>query len=97
MTEEIIIDNQQDATILIYLFIINSTCFHPSSGTYHCNYSFWYCPSMLLLASVAYWVEMTAVPPNRQHQPAATPVDITISFSYRDMLLMMGENIARNM
>jgi len=43
----ITIDNQQDATILIYLLVIISTCFgrcfRPKSGTYHCNYSFWYC------------------------------------------------------
>ena len=30
-------------------------------------------------------------------QPAATSVDITRSCSYSDMLLMMGENIGRNM
>jgi len=46
---------------------------------------------MLLLAGVAYWVELT------QHQPAATSVDITITCNYSDMLLMMSENIARNM
>jgi len=43
----ITIDNQQDATNLIYLFLISSTCFgrcfRPSSEAYHCNYSFWYC------------------------------------------------------
>jgi len=39
---------------------------------------------MLLLSGVAY----------TQHQTAATSVD---SCSYSDMLLMMGENIARNM
>jgi len=37
-----ITDNQQDATMLIYLFLISSTCFgryfRPSSGAYHCNY-----------------------------------------------------------
>jgi len=57
------IDNQQDATVLIYLLLISSTCFgrsfRPSSGAYHCNYSFWYCPLMLLLAGVEYCVEMT--------------------------------------
>jgi len=41
----ITIDNQQDATILIYLLQISSTyfgrCFRPSSGANHCNYSFW--------------------------------------------------------
>jgi len=62
----ITVDNQQDATILIYLLLISSKCFgwcfRPSLGAYHCNYS---CP----------------------------PMD---SCSYSDMLLMMGENIARN-
>ena len=41
----ITIDNQQDATILIYLLLISSTCFgrcfRPSSGAYHCNNSLW--------------------------------------------------------
>jgi len=58
----ITIGNQQDATILIYLLLISSTCFgrcfRPSSGAYHCNYSFWCCPPMFLLAGVAYWVEL---------------------------------------
>jgi len=40
---------------------------------------------MLLLSGVAYWV------------PAATLVDITRSNSYSDMIVMMGDNIARNM
>ena len=40
----------------------------------------------LLLAGVAY----------KQHQPATAPMDITRSCSYSDMLLMMGENIVRN-
>ena len=59
----ITIDNQQEATILIYLLLISSICFgrcfRPSSGAYHCNYSFWYCPPMVLLPGVAYWVELT--------------------------------------
>ena len=83
----IIIDNQQDATILIYLFLVISTCFgrcfRPSSGAYHCNYSFWYCCCWLVLRT--------------QHQSAATSVDNIRSCSYSDVLLMMGENIARNM
>jgi len=44
----ITIDNQQDATILIYLLLIRSACFgrrlRPSSEAYYCNYRFWYCP-----------------------------------------------------
>jgi hypothetical protein len=61
--------------------------FRPSSGAYHCNYSFSYCPPMLLLAGVAYCVELTW---------SATSVDNARSCSYSDMLLMMGENIARS-
>jgi len=56
--ELITIGNQQDATVTIYLLLISSTCFGrcfiPSSGAYHYNYSFWYCPPMLLLSGVAY-------------------------------------------
>jgi len=41
------IENQQDAPGMIYLLLISSTCFgrrfRPSSGAYHCNYSFLYC------------------------------------------------------
>ena len=72
------IDNQQDATILIYLLLISSTYF----GRCFCN-------------GVSYWVEQ--VPPNTKHQPAATSVENTTSCSYSDLLLMMGENFARNM
>ena len=71
----ITIDNQQDATILIYLLLISSTCFgrcfRPSSTAYHCNYSFWYCPLMLLLAGVAYWVEFTSQQQHRWTTPEA--------------------------
>jgi len=60
----ITIDNQHDATILISLFLISSTCFRrcflPSPGTCHCNYNFCYCPPMLLLAGVAYWVKFSS-------------------------------------
>ena len=59
----IVIDNQQDTTILIYLLLISSTCFgrcfRQSSG--------------------------------------ATSVDNSRCCSYNDMLLMIGENIVRNM
>ena len=37
------------------------------------------------------------VPSHPWHQPAATSVDITRSCKYSHVLLMMGENIARNM
>ena len=44
----IAIGNKEDATILIYLLLISSTCFgrwfRPSSRAYICNYSLWYCP-----------------------------------------------------
>jgi len=47
---------------------------------------------MLLLAGVAYWV-VNSLAPNTQHQPAAISVD---SCGYSDMVLVMGENIIRN-
>jgi len=54
----ITIGNQKDAAILIYSILISCTClgrcFRLSSGAYHCNYIFWYCPPMLLLAGVAF-------------------------------------------
>jgi len=100
----IIIDNQQASNILIYLFLNSSTCFglcfRPSSGAFHCNYSFYYCPPMFLLARVLIMFHpkgLKSVPPNTQHQPAATSMDNTRSCSYSDMLLMMGENNARKM
>jgi len=51
----ITVDNQQDATTLftsnqLYMF---RAMFSPTIRTYHCNYSFWYCLPMLLLAGVA--------------------------------------------
>ena len=82
------IDNQQYATILIYLLLISSTCFErcfrPSAGAYKCNYSFWYCPPMLLLLLGG--TDLSQFHPTRntsqkqhqvsstqhQHQPAAT-------------------------
>jgi len=52
----IVNDDQQDATILAYLFLVSSTCFgrclRPSSGALDCIYSFWYCPPILLLAGI---------------------------------------------
>ena len=60
----ITIDNQQDAAVMINLLLVSCTCFgrclRPSSEAYHCNYSFWYCPPMFLLAGVAYWLELSS-------------------------------------
>ena len=48
---------------LIYLFLISSTCFgqwlRPSSGALDCIYSFWYCPTILMLAGVIDEMELT--------------------------------------
>ena len=58
----IVNDDQQDATILAYLFIHNQLymfrgCLRPSSGALDCIYSFWYYPPTLLLAGVMDEVE----------------------------------------
>jgi len=74
----ITVRNKKDATILIYLLLISSTsfgrCFRPSSGAYHCNYGFWYCPPMLLLAGVSYWAEMTSVSSTQYATPASSNI-----------------------
>ena len=70
----IITTNQQDSTVLIYLLLISSACFvrcfRPSSGAYHCNYSFWYCPPMLLLVGSTQY---------------ATPANSNIGGQYRKL------------
>jgi hypothetical protein len=47
----------------IYLFLIRPTCFgryfRPSSGALDCIYSFWYCPTILMLAGVIDEMELT--------------------------------------
>ena len=53
----IVNDDQQDATILAYLFIPNQlyvfrAMSSPSSGARDRIYSFWYCSTILLLAGV---------------------------------------------
>jgi hypothetical protein len=50
----------------------------------------------LLLAGVTDEVELQ-VPPHPWHQPAAISVANIRSYKYSQVLLMMGENIARNM
>jgi len=73
----IIIDNQEDATILIYLFLNSSTCFgrcfRPSSGAYHCNYS---CSPMVLLAGVS--VRNTS---QQHHRWAISEAAVTVKCS----------------
>jgi hypothetical protein len=65
----IVIGDQQDATILIdlfiYLFLISSTgfgrCIRPSSGALDCIYSFWYCPPILPPAGVMDEMEVRSI------------------------------------
>ena len=79
----------------IYLYPISSTCFgqcfHPSSGALDCIYSFWYNTPMLLPA----WRDgtdfhLTHDTSRQQHS------NYIRSCKYSQVLLMMGENIARN-
>jgi len=51
-------------------------------------------PSFCCLVS---WMSWDAVPTHPRHQPAATWVNTTRYCKYSQVLLMMGENIARNM
>ena len=57
--------NQQDAAILIYLFLKSSTCFRrslrPSSGANNCTHSFRYCQPVLLPVGMVAEMELTSV------------------------------------
>ena len=101
--------NQQDATFHnLFISVRRSTCFRrffPSiirSSKLHIQRQVFVRPILVPAASLARlaagigWNWLKLVPPSTQHQPAATSVDNTRSCSYSDMLLMMGENIARN-
>ena len=93
----IVNDDQQDATTWVYLFIPNQlymfrAIFRPSSGELDCMYSFWYCPPILLPAGV-----MDEMEPHPWPQRAAISVDIIRSCEYSQVLLMIGEDISRNM
>jgi hypothetical protein len=106
--ELITIDNQKDENILVYLHQISSTrferCFRPSSGAYHCDYSFWYCPLMLLLAGVAYAKPASSsIRTEQQFRPdparklSANLCNIYHCRVYGEKLLMMDRGTVRNM
>jgi len=84
---------------LIYLFLISSTCFgrclRPSSGALDCIYSI----DVVHRYSGAWYHgwDGTAVPSHPWHQLAAISVDNIRCCKYSQVLLMMGEDIARNM
>ena len=78
----IAVDNQQDATILFYLLY---SALHVSGDVFaHYQEHITVNTASGNVHRCCFW-------------PAATSVDVTRSCSYSDMLLMMGENIARNM
>ena len=97
----IVNDDQQDATILAYLFIPNQLYMFRamSSPIIRCTWLYlqlWHCPPILLPAGVLDEMEL-AVPSHTWHQPAAISVDNIRSCKYSQVLLMMGEDIAGNM
>ena len=85
---------------LIYLFLISPACFgrclRPSSGALDCIYSFWYCPPILLPAGIMDEMELQF---HLIHDTSRQRFRWTISESVNtgQMLLMMDEDIARNM
>ena len=82
-----------------YLYPNSSTCFrrsfHPLSGALDGNYSFWHSPPLLLQTSVMDEMEISfdLVHDTSRHQHRWT----NRSCKYRQVFLMMGENVARNM
>ena len=79
--------NQQDAIIQVnLLFLVSSTCF----GRKHR-------PKHIELTRNTPHNSHSSVSTHPRHQPAATWVNTTRYCKYSQVLLMMGENIARNM
>ena len=91
--------NKMQLVWLIYLFLISSTCLgrclRPSSGALDCIYSFWYCPPILLPAGITDEMEhqFHLIRDTSQQQYGWT-ISETVNTV---VLLMVGEDIARNM
>ena len=87
---EIVKDDQQDATILVYLFIPNQL------------YMFW-ATSLAVIRSTWLYLQLLILSTDiaaswcHGYQLAAVSVDNNRSCKYSQVLLMMGEGIARNM
>ena len=97
----LVIDDQQDATILVYLFIPTQLYMFRAMFSPIIRSTWLYLQLLILPTNVAagwyHGLGGTAVPPHPWYQPAATSVDNIRSCKYSQVFLMMGENIARNM
>jgi hypothetical protein len=86
----IVTDDQQDATILVYLFIPNQLYMLREMISTIIR-------SIMVASSGATRMRWNCVSPHSFYQPAAISVDNIRSCKFSQMLLMTGENIARNM
>ena len=94
-------DEQQDATILVCLFISNQLYMFRAMPSLIIRNTWLYLQLLILSTDIAAgcchgWVG-TAGPPHPWHQPAAISVDNIRSCKYSQVFLMMSEGIARNM
>ena len=92
----IVNDDQQDATILAYLFIPNQLYMFRVMSSPIVR-STWLYLQLLILSTdtAAGWYH--GVPSYPWYQPAAVSVDNITSCKYHQVLLMMGEDITWNM
>ena len=97
----IVNDDQKDATVLDYLSTLNYLYIFRAMSSPIIRSTWLYLQLLVMSTDVAAgWChgwDGTAVPSRRWHQPAAIPVDNIRCCKYSHVLLMMGENIARNM
>ena len=97
----IVNDAQQDATILAYLFIPNHLCMFRAMYSPVIRSTWLYLQLLVFSIDIAAcWChgwDGTSVPSHPWRQPSAISVDNTRSCKYSQVLLMMGEDIARNM
>ena len=99
----IVNDDQQDATILAYLFIPNQLCTFLAMSSPIIRSTWLYLQLLILSTDTAVcWCHgwdgtgLRPVPSHPWHQQAAVSVDNIRSCKYIQVLLMMGEDIARN-
>ena len=101
----VVTDDQQDANILVYLFIYifipNQLYMFRAMSSPIIRSTLLYLQHLILPTGIATgWChgwDGTFVPSHPWHQPAAISVNNIRCCKYSQVLLMMGEDIARNM
>jgi len=97
----IVNDDQQDANILAYLFMPNQLYMFRALSSPITRSTWLYLQPLLLSTGIAVgWChgwDGTAVPSHPWYQPTAISVDNIRCCKYSQVLLIMSEDIARNM